>query len=491
MDPKDIKDKGSSSVLNENELKSPSPDGVVYSKEQKQGVPSQHTSDEIKKEHPKEIIPPLKKKLPKNLIVAVSGLVFVGIMFFVIRAIALKIQGEKGQEVVWWGINFNEQAVSGLISEYEKNNPLIKVKYTKQSSKDYRERLTNALLKGEGPDIFEFHNTWVPMFSQDLETIPSNVMSAADYTKTFYPVVSTDMSLGKGFVGIPLAYDSLTLYINEELFEKQGTTPPATWDDLKKKAEEFTIRDDNGVIKQAGIPIGRTENVDYWQEILGLMLVQNGADLTNPSDSKTQEALNYFISFSKDEEGVWDTTMPLSTKAFAAGKVAMYLGTGKEIENIKSINPELRFKTVPAPQVAKATPDQPDISYATYWVQGINSKSKKIETSWNFLKYLSEKDNLIKLHEAQGAFIGIYPRVDMLDQLEDPLYGSIVSMAQSGKTWYLQSNTNDGENGINTLVNNAYKEAIDNLNSRVTMKKVIEKLVTDMNQILNTFFVLE
>ena len=48
-------------------------------------------------------------------------------------------------------------------------NPNIKIRYEKQSTQDYQERLANTLASGKGPDIFEIHNTryqdsWHPPF---------------------------------------------------------------------------------------------------------------------------------------------------------------------------------------------------------------------------------------------------------------------------------------------------------------------------------------
>lgn len=483
----------------ENQIEEPKTIDIGKEMSQDQNIPKTEPSlEQSPKTEVKPAVPPPAskrfpfKRFPKKVLIAIGGIFFVIVIFFLIRGIASRVQTQRGNEIVWWGISFDEAAVSSLISDYQTNNPNVTINYTKQSTKDYRERLTNAILRGQGPDIFEIHNTWVPMFYQSMDTIPSNTMSAADYSTTFYPIIASDMSVGSGFAGIPLAFDSLTLFINEEIFERESKTIPTTWDDVRRITQEMTKRDEEEVITQAGIAIGRTENVDHWQEILGLMFLQNGASLTKPDDVMSEGALNYFVSFSVEDEGVWDTTMPSSTQAFAAGKLAMYLAPGKNIDVIKNINPSLKFKTIPLPQVAKALPDQPDVSYATYWVQSVDAKSKKRNAAWEFLKFLTEKDSLLKLHEEQETFVGIYPRVDMLDlQLDDPFYGSIVELAPAAKTWYLQSNTNDGETGINTQVGSVYKVAIEGLNSRTTMKKTIELLVPEIDQVLRYFTIPE
>ncbi|MCX6705025.1 MAG: ABC transporter substrate-binding protein, partial [Candidatus Woesebacteria bacterium] len=230
---------------------------------------------------PTPVIPPPKKRSPKIFIFIVAGLILLTVAFLVVRLMMGSKSGSSGQ-ITWWGLWEDPAAVVPLITQYQTSHPGININYIKQSQQDYRERLTNALAKGTGPDIFTFHNSWVPMFRSDLDSLPASVMNPADYVKTFYPTASSDMSIGNSIVGVPLGYDALTLFINEDIFNAAVKTPPATWDDLRVLARELTVKNDQGVISQAGIALGRTENVDHWQEILALMMIQNNVDLSNP-----------------------------------------------------------------------------------------------------------------------------------------------------------------------------------------------------------------
>ena len=355
--------------------------------------------------------------------------------------------------------------MSPLISSYESSHPDVKITYVNQSKEDYRERLKSALTKGEGPDIFTIHNTWVPMFKGDLDALPSSVMTAADYSKTFYSVITSDLSYGNSIVGIPLGYDALTLYINEDIFEKAGKIPPTTWDDLRKLAKELTIKDEKGIITQSGVALGRTENVDHWQEILALMMIQNGVNLTNPVGENAEDALKFFTLFSSTD-GVWDATLPTSTQAFEAGKLAMYFAPSWRTFEIQAKNPNLKFRTVPLPQLPEEnTTESINVGYATYWAQSVWSKSSNKLQAWQFLNYLVSSDSLQKLYKTESgirSFGEPYPRVDLGDSLKDhPLVGSIISMAPNARSWYLASRTFDGSTGINTQMSNYFGDAVN------------------------------
>ena len=412
---------------------------------------------------PPSIVPPPKKGFPKILVFVVAGLILIGVVFLIIRLMSGSKSGASGQ-ITWWGLWDDPTIVTPLITEYQTSHTGVKITYLKQSQQDYRERLTSALAKGNGPDIFTIHNSWVPMFKSDLDSLPASVMNPADYVKTFYRTASSDLSSGNSIVGIPLGYDALALYINDDIFSSSGKTPPATWDDLRSTAKALTVKNDKGEITQSGIALGRTENVDHWQEILALMMIQNNVDLSNPTGKNAEGALTYFTHFSS-VDGVWDATLPPSTQSFAAGKLAMYIGPSWRYFEIKQANPNLKFKTIPIPQLPKDSPNQPDITYATYWAQSVWAKSPNRAAAWDFLAFLSSQASLQKLYQNAVAVRGLgeaYSRSDMAQLLKDhPILGSLVLQAPGAQSWYLASRTFDGPTGINSQLSNYFGDAVN------------------------------
>jgi multiple sugar transport system substrate-binding protein len=412
---------------------------------------------------PPPIIPTPKKSFTKVFIFVGIAVVLIALAFLIIKLIPGSKGGASGQ-LTWWGLWEDSSVVEPLITAYQTSHPGVKITYIQESQQDYRERLTNSLAKGTGPDIFTFHNSWVPMFRSDLDSLPASVMNPADFAKTFYRVASSDLSSGNSIVGIPLGYDGLTLYINQDIFNAAGKNPPTTWDDLRVLARQMTIKNDQGAITQAGVALGRTENVDNWQEILALMMLQNNVDLANPTGVNAEGALTFFTNFAR-VDGVWDATLPPSTQAFAAGKLAMYIAPTWRYFEIKAANPGLNFKTAPIPQLPKDNPAQPDITYATYWAQGVWAKSTNKAVAWDFLKFLSTQDSLQKMYQSQAAIRGFgeaYPRTDMADLLKDhPILGPIILQAPGAQSWYLASRTFDGPTGINTQLSNYFGDAVN------------------------------
>ncbi len=437
-----------------------------------------------------EAPPPPKKGFPK--IVPILGvIVLVLILAFVVWKLVLpKMSKNKEITLTWWGLWEDSATIAPLISEYEQQNPNVKINYVKQSHQDYRERLTNALAKGTGPDIFRFHNTWVPMFKGELDSVPASVMSAAEYAEGYYSIISSDLANETGLAGIPLGYDALTLYINEDIFKQADKSIPTTWDDLRQLAIELTTKDERGTITQAGVALGRTENVDHWPEILGLMMLQNGANPAKPTDKRAEDALTYFTIFSS-VDGVWDETLPASTVSFAAGKLAMYIGPTWRSFEISQQNPAINYITVSLPQLPKDSPNQPDISYATYWAEGVWTRSPNKEVAWDFMNFISSKESLEKIYQNASKtrmFGEPYPRIDMAELLvEHPIASSVIAQAPDAQSWYLASRTFDGPTGINTQIANYYKDAINAVNLGERSDKALVTVAAGVAQILSQY----
>jgi ABC-type glycerol-3-phosphate transport system substrate-binding protein len=328
------------------------------------------------------------------------------------------------------------------------------------------------------------------MFKSDLDSLPATVMNPADYVKTFYRTASSDLSSGNSIVGIPLGYDALALYINEDIFASAGKTPPTTWDDLRSVAKALTIKNDKGEITQSGVALGRTENVDHWQEILALMMIQNGANLNQPTVKLAEDALNFYSAFSI-QDGVWDATLPPSTTAFAAGKLAMYFGPSWRAFEIKEQNKDLKFRTVPLPQLPSENANEPGVSYASYWVEGVWARSTNKTAAWNFLKFLSSKESLEKLYQNAArvrSFGEAYPRMNMASLLStDPVLGTIVSEAPNAQSWYLYARTWDGPTGINSLINKYFEDAVNSVNQGNDAAKALQTVSSGVTQVLTQY----
>jgi len=399
-------------------------------------------------------------------------------------------QNKKEITLTWWGLWEPPEVIKPVIDKYQSQNPNIKIDYQEQNSDQYLQRLKSKIGDEGIPDIFSFHNTWVPQLTKELSILPTSVIDKDTYQKTFYKVASTDLAASGGYVGIPLMYDGLELYWNKDIFQAAGIdNPPTTWDDLRTIAAKLTVKDKDNKIKTAGVAMGTTNNVDHFSDILGLMMLQNGvSDLGNPQGKLASDALDFYAAFAKNPESkVWDDTLPPSTVTFASGQLAMYFGPSWEVFEIKKANPNLNFAIAQVPQLPSG-----HVTWASYWVEGVSQKSPNQLEAWKFLKFLSEKEQLETLYKSASSskdrlFGEPYSRQDMASLLEnDPLVGAYIKDAPNAHSWYLASQTHDGPDGLNEQVISDYKWAIDT-SANQSSQNVVKDLAIKLNAILTKF----
>jgi multiple sugar transport system substrate-binding protein len=392
----------------------------------------------------------------------------------------------------YWGLWEPEQAMRSVIADYQRLHPNITIEYKKMSPQRYRETVTARLAEGNGPDIFRFHNTWLPMMKNELAQVPSGVMDTQTIERVFYPIVKRDLKIGSQYYGLPLEIDSLALFINSDILKAAGATPPTSWEEFKSLAQRLTVKDASGKILTAGAALGTTNNIQHWSDILGLMLLQNGTDVTKidatilPDGSNAgADALDYYVSFAKGDTKVWDDTMDDSMLAFAQGKLAMFFGPHWQIFDIKTLNQNLNFYVVPVPQLSGGK-----ANWATYWVEGVARRSKYQKEAFEFLSYLVQKDTLKKLYSEASKlrlFGEPYSRVDMADLIkDDPLAGTFVKQTDTLTSWYLSSRTFD--NGINDLIIQYFADAVNGVyKDSTTTKTALSTVNTGVAKILERY----
>lgn len=431
----------------------------------------------------------------------VGGLVLIGIIVFIVTRVLggnsrqpattspttgnnsgrTTVPGEQ-TTLTYWGLWEPSDVMTQVFDEFEQQNPGIQVDYVKQSHQDYRERLQTAVASGRGPDVFRYHATWVPMLRNELSPVPNTVFTATDFQKTFYPVASQQLQLNGQYMGIPLMYDGLALYYNEEVLRTAGATPPSTWAELRTLASQLTVRSGDE-IQRGGLAIGNATNVEHYGDIIGLLMLQNGADPTQPTSAEARDALLFYTNFAKVDK-VWDETLPNSTVAFARGDVAMMFAPSWRALEIKALNPELKFAIAALPKLGENKS-----AWASYWAEGVSSKSTNKDKAWSLLKYMSSAEVMKKMYSAQAAarpFGEPYSRVDLANDLaSDPLVSPFLADAPQAQGWYLSTFTHD--NGINDQLLKYYQDAITAILEGKTVDQALQTVSQGTTQVLRQY----
>lgn len=434
---------------------------------------------------PASIIPKGGKRSFKKLIIGILLVIIVtvGIIFFLSMR-----QAQEKATLTWWGLWEDEQTVTSIITEFEKDNPQIDVTYSRQDPKQYRERLATRVELGTGPDVFYYHNTWYPMLSQILLPLSTDVITPEAFKGAYYPVMQSDLIQNGAIYGIPSGADSLSLFINTELFQSAGVKPPTNWDEFVNVSKTLTIKDENGKIKTSGAALGTMSNITHASDIVSLLFLQQGVDMRKFS-ATTQEqvdSLVFYTSFAKGGQNTWDETLDDSRLAFSKGNLAMYFGYSWDIFEIQKRNKNLSFTAHPVPQlVDKKT------TVASYWVNGVSSESKQRKAALLFLAFLAKKETQEKLYSEASKVRGFgqpYARVDLAGTLRDNnLVFPFVEQLPDARSSFFASDTHDGEGGLNSSLNAYLVNAINAMQGSTSAESAVRTLHEGVAQVFEKY----
>lgn len=424
----------------------------------------------------------------KFLFIGLGGLFFI-IIFFIFIKVIFGLAGNKAPTKItltYWGLWEDKAIMEPLIAQYKQKNPAITIDYIKMSPQDYRAKLLARGKEGKGPDMFRFHNTWLPSIKEIVAPLPANIISPADFEKTFYPVAQQDLKIGTNYYGIPLEIDGLVLVYNDELFKKAGISlPPTTWEDFLDDATKLTVKDETGKIITSGLALGTSSNIAHFSDIFGWMLLQNGGSLKTISDQQGQQTLESYRKFAELPNNIWDEGMPNSINAFVQRKAAMIIVPSWEILTIKQQDPDLPIKTTIMPILPGGT----SMTIANYWVEGVSRYSKNQIEAWKFLKFLSEKENMTKLYAESTKtrpFGEPYSRVDLASLLDqDPYIGAVIQQAKGMKSLPIISQTYD--DGLNDEVVKYIEDAINETIKGLSYQDALTTAQKGMDQIFTKY----
>lgn len=372
--------------------------------------------------------------------------------------------------LVYYRMFDDEDIIKPMISEYVSKHPNVRITYRKFSDiNEYLDLVVNELAEGEGPDMLSVPNYWVLRNIKKINPLPEFMMSNQIFADTFVSVAKDDLVLRDPYTGvdriygIPMMVDTLALYYNKAAYEDKIPSrgrPAATWAELEDDVYQLTKKDNSFErFEVAGIAMGRSDNISRAIDILYMLMLQYKAELYNANISNAEfskqkstratgesinpstEALNLYTSFAlpANKNYSWNSYLADSTSSekeletFAKGKVVMVFGYSYMYEQIKDKIKELNqkgistikesdIKIAPVPQII-----DPEVSsekrdaYASYFVETVSRTTKHPAEAWDFLMFMSSKENLAYYNEKTHRPTS---RRDMIeDQKVDPVYG--------------------------------------------------------------------
>lgn len=355
-------------------------------------------------------------------------------------------------ELTMWVPFADEQVIRDLAQSYEQRNKNVRITVEVPEGEGYEEKLVNSLAADTGPDIYSIHNSALPQYLDKIVEAPVAQWKFVDYRNAFVDTVVSDFTRDNKIYGAVLGVDTLALYYNKAMLPANGIyTVPKTWRELETAARKIAREDTSGYFRQSGVALGLSDNapggrVNRAQDILYLFILQQGgagwsADLASPIFDErverngafvnpAQEALSFYTSFANPltDNYNWNTRSDYSIDAFANRRAAMMFNYSYVRETLKQKNASLEYDVAPVPQLNL---NDPKVNFANYWGQVVSKQSKFQEVAWDFLKFITEKDQLSVYYASSKVPSS---RKDLIaEQIADPEIGVFADAAGTAK----------------------------------------------------------
>lgn len=403
----------------------------------------------------------------KLVLILITAIVLITGVFFV-----FKNTPQKDNEVVFWTLQMSDFApyINGVISDFEKQNPDVKIKWVDVPFSEGEKRTLASVLSDNPPDLVNLN----PDFSATLAQKGALSEIPKEKTSQFPSAITDSLTYNGKIYSIPwYATSAVTIY-NKELLNKSGIKVPETYGQMSRYAQ--SVKDKTG----AYIMLPNITENDTMLKILNKYGV-SGAEFINSKESVEVFALfkDLYAKNLIPKETV-TITLQESLEKYMSGNIVFITAGANFLNMIKENAPSTYKITDVAPQITGDC-GQNDFSLMNFVIP---LKAKHKQEALDFALFLTNEKNQLELAKLTGIltvnkealkneFYTKYDRNDIMAKAR------VISAAQLNKIQPVYK-TRKGQKDINNIVNLAVQQI---LTGDTDIQKVLDKAAKDWKSI--------
>ncbi|HLZ62232.1 MAG TPA: sugar ABC transporter substrate-binding protein [Ktedonosporobacter sp.] len=272
----------------------------------------------------------------------------------------------------------------GLISNYMKANPTIKIQRTAIPFADLKQKLTQGAASGQLPDIVVIDNPDHSAFA-DLGVLAdlTSQISAWGQADTYFPGPWKSTVWKSKNYGVPNNSNCLALYYNKDMFQQAGLMPPTTWDEMHSSSQKLAKSG------RYGLSMSLVKSEEGTFQFL-TFLWGAGADLNTIDSPEAVSALQYLVTMVKEnllssESLNW--TQQDAITQFIGQKAAMCINGPWNLSATKQ-GAKFNWGVAPLPKGQQSV----SILGGENWA--ISKSSQHMKEAWDFLQWTQKPEQL-------------------------------------------------------------------------------------------------
>ncbi len=292
------------------------------------------------------------------------------LLFFLIILSGCRLKNQA-KEISFssWGSVTEVKIIKELISDFEKENPDIKINFI-HIPQNYFQKLHLLFASNTAPDVVFVNNLYLPLYSEHLLDL-SGFVNKQD----FYYAALESLTIDGKILAIPRDASNLIFYVNTDLV--QGLTNNLSLNDIVNISLGLKSKNIFGISFEEDI---------YWAQPYLTYFGETFNDNFNPETSKGF----LFYKDLRDKYKIAPTKAQIGSSTLAQmfldEKVAMYL-SGRWMYPKILEKADFNWKVVLFPKR-----DLPQACDASGWA--ISKRTKNKELAIKFVQFLSEEKNI-------------------------------------------------------------------------------------------------
>lgn len=430
----------------------------------------------------------------KQVIIVLAGVLVVGGLYFGITSNLRKDTAPPKIKMTIWGPLNERPAFDQMIGAYRLKRDNVEVLYEPQNPDTYYEKLVNAIAVGNAPDLVLIDNRSLALQKDKLAPLYVGYVyptmqqpipfSITEFKGLFPTVAEQDFTESAAVYAVPLYIDTLALLYNKNSFDQAALAQlPVTWTDVQNYVPYLLNMNENGQIIKAAAAIGGTDdNVKNGMDLLQLILMQSGSEMTDAGRTRVTLAgqegkagFNFYLSFANAASPAytWNNLQPYSLDSIASGRVAMLFGYRDDLLAIKKKSPFASLGVAPMPQPDGA---QYATNYGKYWGLAVPKSATSTQGwAWDFIVQTATDPTIMK---AYVSATGHPPALrSVINEAQgDPEFGVFAKQALTARSWHQPDASR-----INRIFNTAV-DAV--LRGRTNSSEALQQAEDQINQLL-------
>ena len=306
----------------------------------------------------------------------------------------------------FWAMGSEGEKVSGLIRDFERDHPGIRVRVQQIPWSAAHEKLLTAFVGGATPDLAQLGNTWMAEFAAlgALERLDGRLGGASVNPASYFAGTWDGNVVDGGTYGVPWYVDTRVLFYRKDLFTRAGyPVMPQRWDQFRA-ALAAVRRQSGGRNFGVILPLNEYEPLVAMGMQAGSPLLADGATRGAFSEPEFRRAFDFYLGLYRDQLAppVRNNEISNIYQEFERGYfAAMITGPWNLGEFQRRLSPGLQnaWATAPLPG-----PDGPHNGFSLAGGSSLVmfGRSRHKDAAWKLMEFLSRPDQQLRFYHLTG-----------------------------------------------------------------------------------------